>query len=157
MGAKGIEQVEALAKLLEKHQLSEIEIQTRGSKIRVSRGMQAAAQPMQAIAPIAHSVVQAAPSESQDAAAKAASKKAKQVKGHEVKSPMVGTFYASASPDSPSFVKVGQKVKIGDTLCLIEAMKTFNKINAEKAGTVVQCSVEDNMPVEFDQVLFIIE
>ena len=77
--------------------------------------------------------------------------------GHELKSPMVGTVYLSPAPGSPEFVKVGQKVKAGDTLCLVEAMKMFNKIEADKAGTVSACLVENAQPVEYDQPLFVIE
>jgi len=77
--------------------------------------------------------------------------------GHEVKSPMVGTAYLASTPGTPPFVKVGQKVNIGDTLCLVEAMKMFNKIEADKAGVIAACLVENAEPVEYDQPLFIIE
>lgn len=75
----------------------------------------------------------------------------------EVTSPMVGTFYASSSPDLPPFVKPGHQVKAGDTLCIVEAMKMFNHIEASAAGTVRECLVEDGQPVEYGQVLFLIE
>ena len=154
MNAKSIKQAEALAKLLEVHGLSEVEVQTGSTKIRVSRGGHAP-QPVMS-APMMHQApaVVTAPVTAKAAETPVVEKKAK---GHEVKSPMVGTFYLSASPDAPPFVKVGQKVALGDTLCLIEAMKTFNKINADKAGVIKQCCVENNQPVEFDQVLFVIE
>ncbi len=77
--------------------------------------------------------------------------------GHEVKSPMVGTFYAAASPTSGPFVTQGQQVNVGDPLCIIEAMKMMNQIEADKAGTIRSVLVENGSPVEFDQVLFIIE
>jgi acetyl-CoA carboxylase biotin carboxyl carrier protein len=77
--------------------------------------------------------------------------------GHQVKSPMVGTFYSAASPTSGPFVSQGQQVNAGDTLCIIEAMKMMNQIEADKSGTVKSILVEDGSPVEFDQVLFIIE
>ena len=86
-----------------------------------------------------------------------ATKKQPHVEGHHVKSPMVGTVYLSTAPGSPAFVSVGQKVKVGDTLCLIEAMKMFNKIEADKAGTISARLVENEQPVEYDQTLFIIE
>ncbi len=76
---------------------------------------------------------------------------------HVIKSPMVGTFYASSSPETPQFVEIGQEVKVGDVLCLVEAMKMFNQIEADKAGKVVACLVENGQPVEYDQPLFIIE
>jgi len=77
--------------------------------------------------------------------------------GHAVKSPMVGTFYRSASPGAPVFVEVGQKVSEGETLCIIEAMKILNQIEADKSGTIAQILVENAEPVEYDQPLFIIE
>jgi acetyl-CoA carboxylase biotin carboxyl carrier protein len=76
--------------------------------------------------------------------------------GHVVRSPMVGTFYASANPESPPFVKVGQQVKAGDTLGIIEAMKMFNQIEADHAGTVVAVLATNGQPVEFDEPLFVI-
>ncbi len=77
--------------------------------------------------------------------------------GHRVKSPMVGTLYTSPSPDAPPFVIVGQKVKVGDTLCIIEAMKMFNEIEADRAGTLVEILVSNGEPVEYDQPLFVIQ
>uniref|UniRef100_UPI0004A47F9C acetyl-CoA carboxylase biotin carboxyl carrier protein n=1 Tax=Vibrio parahaemolyticus TaxID=670 RepID=UPI0004A47F9C len=77
--------------------------------------------------------------------------------GHQVLSPMVGTFYRSPSPDAKSFVEVGQKVNAGDTLCIVEAMKMMNQIEADKSGVVTAILVEDGQPVEFDQPLVVIE
>ena len=77
--------------------------------------------------------------------------------GHKVCSPMVGTLYTSPSPDSPVFVKIGQSVKVGDTLCIIEAMKMFNEIEADRAGVIIDILVQNGEPVEYDQPLFIIE
>ncbi|NIP72400.1 MAG: acetyl-CoA carboxylase biotin carboxyl carrier protein, partial [Gammaproteobacteria bacterium] len=77
--------------------------------------------------------------------------------GHKVLSPMVGTFYRAPSPGNPPFVEVGQRVNVGDTLCIIEAMKMFNQIEADKAGTVAAILVENGQPVEYGQPLFIIE
>lgn len=77
--------------------------------------------------------------------------------GHIVKSPMVGTMYTSPSPDAPAFVKVGQTVKVGDTLCIIEAMKMFNEIESDKAGVITKIHVANGDPVEFDEPLFTIE
>lgn len=79
------------------------------------------------------------------------------VSGHIIRSPMVGTAYLAPSPDAEDFVKVGQSVKAGQTLCLVEAMKMFNKIKADVSGTVKACKVANGEPVEFDQPLFIIE
>lgn len=80
-----------------------------------------------------------------------------QSKGHKIHSPMVGTMYTSPSPDTPPFVTVGQTVKAGDTLCIVEAMKMFNEIEADRAGTITAILVANGEPVEYDQVLFIIE
>jgi len=77
--------------------------------------------------------------------------------GIEVKSPMIGTFYRSSSPDKASFVEVGDEIKVGDTICIVEAMKLFNEIESEVAGKVVKVCVDDASPVEYDQVLFIVE
>ncbi|TRX61774.1 acetyl-CoA carboxylase biotin carboxyl carrier protein [Fulvivirga sp. M361] len=75
----------------------------------------------------------------------------------EVKSPMIGTFYRSANPDSPSFVSVGDKIEVGQTLCIVEAMKLFNEIESEVSGTIVKAMVENSSPVEYDQVLFLVD
>lgn len=75
----------------------------------------------------------------------------------EIKSPMVGTFYRSSGPDKPQFVKIGDKVEVGSTVCIIEAMKLFNEIESEIKGTIVKVMVEDASPVEYDQVLFLVE
>lgn len=77
--------------------------------------------------------------------------------GHKVRSPMVGTMYTSPSPETPAFVTIGQSVKVGDTLCIVEAMKMFNEIESDRAGKVVDILVKNGDPVEYDQVLFIIE
>lgn len=75
----------------------------------------------------------------------------------EIKSPMIGTFYRSANPDSPPFVSVGDKISKGQTVCIIEAMKLFNEIESEVSGTIIKCLVESSSPVEYDQVLFVVE
>jgi acetyl-CoA carboxylase biotin carboxyl carrier protein len=80
-----------------------------------------------------------------------------QLSGHAVRSPMVGTYYSASSPDTPAFVSVGQTVSVGDTLCIIEAMKMFNEIEADKAGVVKSILVSNGSPVEYDELLFIIE
>jgi acetyl-CoA carboxylase biotin carboxyl carrier protein len=80
-----------------------------------------------------------------------------EISGHQIKSPMVGTFYRSPSPGTKSFVEEGQRVNVGDTLCIIEAMKILNQIESDKAGTLVKVLVENGQPVEYNQPLFIIE
>jgi acetyl-CoA carboxylase biotin carboxyl carrier protein len=77
--------------------------------------------------------------------------------GHKIRSPMVGTMYTSPSPENPPFVTIGQSVKVGDTLCIVEAMKMFNEIESDRAGKIVEILVKNGEPVEYDQILFIIE
>ena len=122
-------------------------------KIRVAKGGGQVVQAVAAPAPVA-----AAPAPSQPVAAPAAKSEKKDASAHPgaAKSPMVGTVYTRPSPDADSFVKVGDKVKEGDTIVLIEAMKTFNPITATKSGKIEEILVEDAQPVEFGEVLFII-
>ena len=146
--------------MLEESNIDEIEIQEGEESVRISlKAAQALAAPRPAAyaqppapapAPAAAPAAPAPVAEPVPAAAPAAS-------GHVVKSPMVGTFYRSPSPTSPSFAEVGQTVKVGDVICIVEAMKMMNQIEADKAGTVRSVLVENGAPVEFDQVLFIIE
>ncbi|RLT92276.1 acetyl-CoA carboxylase biotin carboxyl carrier protein [Ketobacter sp.] len=152
-----IRKVKKLIELLEESGIDEIEIKEGEESVRISRnlnrGMVMAPQhyaPAPAPAPVAAAPA-AAPS--QDAPTAAASN---EPAGHKVKSPMVGTFYRASSPDSKPFVEVGQSVKAGDPLCIVEAMKMMNQIEADKSGTVVAILVDNAEPVEFDQPLFVI-
>lgn len=110
-------------------------------------------------APVASNVASAAPAVATAATSAAAPKVnlAEEISGEEIKSPMVGTFYGASSPDAAPYVKEGQEVKKGDVLCIIEAMKIMNKIEAERAGKIVKIIAKDGEPVQFDQPLFIIE
>jgi acetyl-CoA carboxylase biotin carboxyl carrier protein len=92
-----------------------------------------------------------------EAPAKPASEKKDTSNYLEIKSPMVGTFYRSASPEKPAYVEIGKKVNVGDTVCIIEAMKLFNEIESEVSGTIVKVMVDNEKPVEYDQVLFLVE
>jgi acetyl-CoA carboxylase biotin carboxyl carrier protein len=142
------ELVEALAKILTRLGLSEIEIANGETKIRVARQIAAGA----AHAPAGAA---AAPAAAPAAGAKAAA--AESDAPGAVKSPMVGTAYLRASPEAPPFVEIGSVVKAGDKLLLVEAMKTFNEIVAPVSGTVTSILVEDGQPVEYGQLLFVIE
>ena len=145
-----IRKVKKLIELLEQSNINELEINEGDESVRISRGGTAvtyAAAPAPAPAPVAAAPVAAAPTEAAEAAAPASEEPA----GHAVKSPMVGTFYASPAPGSPAFVSVGQKVAAGDVICIIEAMKMMNQIEADKAGTIGAILVEDGEAVEFDQ------
>jgi len=149
-----IRKVKKLIELLEESNISEIEIQEGEESVRISRhpnGFGAMQQPMvmpQAMAPAA-----AAPAASGAPASDAAPA---QPAGHAVTSPMVGTFYRSPAPGSKAFVEVGQSIKKGDTVCIVEAMKMMNQIEADKDGVIEAILVEDGEPVEFDQPMIII-
>lgn len=156
-----LRKIKKLIDLLEESNLAEIEIKEGEESVRLARmpqGGVAAAMPMMQ-APMAHAPQQAMPMQSPTEAATGGQAKtvAEQFPdGEVVRSPMVGTFYASAAPDKPPFVTVGQAVKAGDTLGIIEAMKMFNPIEADVSGTVLKILTESGQPVEFDQPLFVI-
>ncbi|EJG1635353.1 acetyl-CoA carboxylase biotin carboxyl carrier protein [Vibrio parahaemolyticus] len=150
-----IRKIKKLIELVEESGIAELEISEGEESVRISRHGTAApapvhyaAAPVAAPAPIAAPVADAPAAEAPAAAVPA---------GHQVLSPMVGTFYRSPSPDAKSFVEVGQKVNAGDTLCIVEAMKMMNQIEADKSGVVTAILVEDGQPVEFDQPLVVIE
>jgi acetyl-CoA carboxylase biotin carboxyl carrier protein len=161
-----LRKIKALIDLLEKSNLTEIEIKEGEESVRLSRASRAAAAP-QIIhaAPVEHApapVVHAAPAAGKAPAAEHSSeshggKGSKDIPdGHTIRSPMVGTFYASPSPDAAPFVKVGQTVKAGETLGIIEAMKMFNPIEADVSGTVRAILVKSGQPIEFDEPMFVI-
>ncbi|WP_372862902.1 acetyl-CoA carboxylase biotin carboxyl carrier protein [Spongiibacter sp.] len=150
-----IRKVKKLIELLEESNIDELEIKEGEESVRISRNsgaVQMAApqyinQPVPAAAPAPAAAPSAAPS---------AADSEPQINGHVVKSPMVGTFYRSPSPGSPSFVEVGQHVKAGDVVCIVEAMKMMNQIEADKSGVVEAILIDDAQPVEFDQPLITI-
>jgi acetyl-CoA carboxylase biotin carboxyl carrier protein len=151
-----LRKIKKLIDLLEESNLAELEIKEGEEVVRLSRvpkGNVTMAPQMMA-APVA------APQHAPPAAAAPAAAETPAAKslpdGHVVTAPMVGTFYAASSPGAPSFAKVGQQVKAGDTLGVIEAMKMFNQIEADVAGTVVAILVENGQPVEFDEPMFVI-
>jgi acetyl-CoA carboxylase biotin carboxyl carrier protein len=155
-----LRKIKKLIDLLEESNLAELEIKEGEETVRLSRIPKSTA-PMQVAAPV-HAPVYAAPPPAASApsaspASTASSEPTSDLPdGHVVKAPMVGTFYASQNPESPPFAKVGQKVKAGDTLGIIEAMKMFNQIEADVAGTVVAVLVSNGAPVEFDEPMFVI-
>jgi acetyl-CoA carboxylase biotin carboxyl carrier protein len=146
-----IRKVKKLIELLESSGIAEIEISEGEESVRISRYAQAGP-------PVAQTVVQApAPAESPAPAADAAGETSGSTSGFEVTAPMVGTFYASPSPGAKAFVEIGSVVNEGDTLCIIEAMKMMNQIEADVSGKVVSILAENGNPVEFGQPLFIID
>lgn len=148
-----LRKVKKLIELLEDSELAEIEIKEGDDAVRITRSMPEAAATTVVAAP------SAIPAQAPAAAASAAAEPvaAQQSSGQVVKSPMVGTYYGSPSPEAPSFVEVGKNVNRGDTLCIIEAMKMFNQIESDVSGTVREILVESGKPVEFGEPLFIIE
>ena len=147
-----IRKVKKLIELLEESDIAEIEIHEGEESVRISRigsNVQAFAAPA--------FPAPAAPAPAPVAAAPEGEPAAPVISGHQIKSPMVGTFYRSPSPGAKSFVEEGQRVNIGDTLCIIEAMKILNQIESDQAGTVKKILVENGQPVEYNEPLFIIE
>jgi acetyl-CoA carboxylase biotin carboxyl carrier protein len=156
-----LSQIQELIKFVSKSGVSEVAIEQKDFKItikaqeakgKVQEVIQVA---MPAAAPVA--IAAAAPAPAAAPAAPAAP--AAESKGNliEVRSPMIGTFYRSPAPDKPAFIEVGQTIKAGDTVCVIEAMKLFNEIESEVSGTIVKVLVNDSTPVEYDQPLFLVE
>ena len=156
-----LRKIKKLIDLLEESNLAEIEIKEGEESVRLSRtppnlAVHAAPAMIHHAAPAAPAI--AMPMHSPSEAATGGSPKPKDdlPAGHVVRAPMVGTFYASPSPDKPAFVSIGQAVKAGETLGIIEAMKMFNPIEADVSGTVLAIQCESGQPVEFDQPLFVI-
>ena len=143
-----IRKVKKLIELLEESGIAEIEIKEGEESVRISRGPVMAYQSMPMAMP--------APLMAAPPAAVTAPLVAPAAAGNTIKSPMVGTFYLAASPDSAPFVKVGSTVQVGDTLCIIEAMKIMNPIEAEVSGTVSAILADNGHPVEYEQPLFVI-
>jgi acetyl-CoA carboxylase biotin carboxyl carrier protein len=148
-----IRKVKKLIEMLEESSLAEIEIREGEEAIRISRGSSGGTQVVH-MAPAHHVAPQAAPVAP---AAAAAPTPAALPTGHAVASPMVGTFYRSSSPEAKPFVDVGSQVNVGDTLCIIEAMKMMNEIESDKAGVIKAILKENGQPVEYGEALFIIE
>jgi acetyl-CoA carboxylase biotin carboxyl carrier protein len=147
-----IRKIKKLIELVEESGISELEISEGEESVRISRNSPVSAAPIQyAAAPAPVAAAPAAAPVAAEAAAPAVPA------GHQVLSPMVGTFYGAPSPDAKPFVKVGQSVTAGETLCIVEAMKMMNQIEADKSGVVTAILLEDGQPVEFDQALVIIE
>ncbi|QUX95271.1 acetyl-CoA carboxylase biotin carboxyl carrier protein [Marinomonas sp. CT5] len=143
-----IRKIKKLIELLEESNVYEIEIKEGEEAVRISRGGAPVQQPQMMAAPMMSPQAPSAP-----AASTAAPEAPAAVTGHTVNSPMVGTYYKSSAPGAKPFIEVGQKVNVGDTICIVEAMKMMNQIEADKSGTIGAILVEDGEPVEFDQPL----
>ncbi len=153
-----IRKVKKLIELLDESGIAEIEITEGEESVRISRYAQGApvtvSAPAPAPAPVAAAPAAAAPAPAAEAAAPAA---APEEDGYEVTAPMVGSFYSASSPGAAPYVQVGDKVNEGDTLCIIEAMKMMNQIEADVSGTIKSIRVQNGEPVEYGQVLFVID
>lgn len=147
-----IRKIKKLIELLEESNIGELEIKEGEESVRIARNS-GTTQYFTAPQGFAAPAPAAAPAAAPVAAAPAAAPVAAVPSGHLVKSPMVGTFYRSPSPGSPSFIEVGKHVKAGDVICIIEAMKMMNQIEADKSGVIEAILVEDGSPVEYDQPL----
>ena len=151
-----LRKVKTLIDLVQQSGIAELEITEGEEKVRISRGASAGPQP----APVTHVVTPppagAAPAPAGAPAAPAEGEAAAAPEGHVIRSPMVGTFYRSSAPGAKAFVEVGQAVKAGETLCIIEAMKLLNEIEADQEGTVKAILVENGQPVEYGEPLFIL-
>jgi acetyl-CoA carboxylase biotin carboxyl carrier protein len=147
-----LRKLKKLIDLVQESGIGEIEITEGEEKVRISRQPSAPPFVMTGMHPMSMGVAPTAP-----AVAVAAPIAPPEPKGHELKSPMVGTFYRAPSPGAPSFVEVGQSVSKGQTLCIIEAMKLLNEIESDVSGTVKAILVENGQPVEYGQPLFLIE
>ena len=151
-----LRKLKTLIDLVSESNISELEITETEGKVRIVKGGVAA--PVQYVQTMAAPTqAGAAPAIAGAAPAAAAPAEAPAPAGHAIKSPMVGTFYRSSSPGAPAFVEIGSQVKEGDTVCIIEAMKILNEIEADKSGTVTQILGENGQAVEYGQPLFIIE
>ena len=146
-----IRKIKKLIELVEESGIAELEISEGEESVRISRAISGQ------VAPMVNFAVPQAPAPQAAAPVAAAAPAAEVVSGYTLRSPMVGAFYRSSSPDAKAFVEVGQTVKVGDPLCIVEAMKMMNQIQSDKAGVVKSILVENGDTVEFDQPLFIIE
>lgn len=148
-----IRKVKKLIELLEESGINEIEIKEGEESVRISRGGSVQQAPAYQPYPAPAAPAPLAPAAAPSPVTETNTNEASAFQGHAVKSPMVGTFYRSPSPSSPVFAEVGKQVKVGDVICIVEAMKMMNQIEADKAGVIEAILVEDGEPVEFDQPL----
>ena len=152
-----IRKIKKLIELVEESGITELEVSEEEGSVRISRATVATPANVQYSIPAAAPTPVAAPAAPAAAAPAAPAAAPEEIAGHKIRSPMVGTFYRSPSPEAKAFVEVGQTVKVGDALCIVEAMKMMNRIEADKAGVVKAILVNDGEPVEFDEPLIIIE
>ena len=151
-----LRKLKTLIDLVSESNVSELEITEAEGKVRIVKSAPVMAGAMMA-APVATAVAAPLVAQAPVAAAAPVAVEPEAIQGHIVKSPMVGTFYRSSAPGSKPFVEVGQSVKEGETVCIVEAMKILNEIEADKSGTITQILVENGSAVEYGQPLFVVE
>jgi acetyl-CoA carboxylase biotin carboxyl carrier protein len=149
-----LRKLKTLIELVESSGIAELEIEEGEERVRITRAVAAA--PMSTVVVPTALPTAVSPSPASPAAAASAAPPPVESEGHQVKSPMVGTFYRAASPGAKPFVEIGDAVEVGDTLCIIEAMKLMNEIESDKTGVVKQVLIENGQPVEFGQPLVVI-
>ncbi|WP_422360263.1 acetyl-CoA carboxylase biotin carboxyl carrier protein [Reichenbachiella sp.] len=159
-----VKEIKDLIDFLSNSGLEEVKIETEEFKVNIKRSNETqvieravAAAPAPVAAPVAAAPAPAAPAPAAAAPAAPAEDSAPAGNYVEIKSPMIGTFYRAANPESPNFANVGDKVSAGSTVCIVEAMKLFNEIESEVSGTIVKVLVDDSQPVEYDQPLFLVD
>ena len=154
-----IKEIQNLIKFVAKSGASEVKLEMEDVKITIKTGSDAPETTIVHAAPMAQAPIAAMPVAQPVAAAPVAVAETKEdnSKYVTVKSPIIGTFYRKPSPDKPNFAEVGMDIKVGDTVCIIEAMKLFNEIESEVSGKIVKILVDDSSPVEFDQPLFLVD
>ncbi len=159
-----VQEIRELIKLIDESSINEFEYELDGSKIVMKKGKDESAQPVFQQMPVQQAPVQQVPERSSEPAAAPEPKTAPEADPspadsnlHKIESPMVGTFYASPSPDADSFVQPGSKVKNDSVVCIVEAMKLFNEIEADIKGEIVETLVEDGQLVEYGQPLFLVK
>ncbi len=158
-----LKEIQNLIKFVAKSGASEVKLEMKDVKITIKTGVGKTEttiiqQPMTEQIPIAVQAVASVPLAAQtESATSSEEKQDEDSKYITVKSPIIGTFYRKPSPDKPSFVKVGDTIDVGDTVCIIEAMKLFNEVESEVSGKIIKVLVDDSSPVEFDQPLFLVD
>lgn len=150
-----LKEIKEIVKLMNENDLSEVEVEREGSKLKLKKGPDMSSFPVVQAAPAAFAAP-AAPA-APVAAAPASAAPEKTASGVEITSPMVGTFYRAPSPEAPAFVEIGQTIDVGQVVCIVEAMKLMNEIKSEVKGKVVDVVPANAQPVEFGQPLFVIE
>jgi acetyl-CoA carboxylase biotin carboxyl carrier protein len=152
-----IKEIQNLIKFVAKSGASEVKLEMEDIKITIKTGSEKTETTIVQAAPMAPIQQVAAPVAVEAPAPTAVNNTDDDAKYITIKSPIIGTFYRKSAPDKPNFTEVGSKVSVGDTVCIIEAMKLFNEIESEVSGTIVKVLVDDSSPVEFDQPLFLVD